>query len=167
MPEVSDLLLTIAEVSIAMIAFAAIVLVLRQLVGGGLSTFHVLILQLYAVIGFSVLFLSFLPLVLHYVGVPTSVLWRLSSALLAITFVAANLWYFRRRRVVAPDRGRNAATIIGSFVVALVIPLLLLHAAGVIFEDTIGPYPIGLLAGLIPIATTFFASLEDFVEGES
>jgi hypothetical protein len=159
----SDFLLAIAEIAIALITFAAIVLVLRQLVGGELSAFHLLILKLFALCGFETIFLALLPLLLNYLGVQIEILWRVASALAFVVIIATTISYWRCRRKVAPDRPQNWSTISVTILHSVAVVGLFFHALGLIYVGSIGPYAIALVSGLAPVATAFFASLDDFL----
>ena len=161
--ESSEFLLAMADIAIALITFAAIVLVLRQLVGGELSQFHLLILKMFALCGFETLLFALLPFLLNFYGLEERLLWRVASALLLVIIVVTTIWYWRRRRAVAPKRGQNWSTISVTVVHSVAVIGLLLHVLGLIYVGSIGPYAFALVSGLFPVATAFFASLEDFL----
>ncbi len=163
----ADFLLTVAEVSIAVVTFVALVLVLRQLVGVPLNSFHVLMLQLFAVGGFEIMLFSLLPYLLKFAGVPLPEVWRVASGSFALVLIVTNGWYYRRRRVVAPDRVHHAGTVIASVVQAFAVLIMTLHALGVIYPISIAPFAIGLVAGFIPLVAGFLTTIQDFLSGET
>ncbi len=163
----ADFLLSVAEVSIAIVTFVALVLVLRQLVGQPLNGFHVLTLQMFAVGGFETMLFSFLPYLLQFAGVPSTEVWRIASGSFALALIATNAWYYRSRRVVAPDRGHHAGTIVASVVQVFAVLIMTLHAFGVIYPLSIAPFAIGLVAGFIPLAAGFLTTIQDFLSSET
>ena len=62
----ADFLVAIADLSIALIAFTTIVVALRQMTGGRLEDFQILVVKLFSVCGFSALFFALLPLLLSF-----------------------------------------------------------------------------------------------------
>ena len=167
--EEQDFLFIVAEVAIGLITFTTLVLVLRQLVGGGLTPFHVLYIRVNATMGLLVIAFSMLPLVLSYLGLPFGILIQISSALLAAATIFVLIWYFTQRKIIAPDRQQNAGSLL-SGLCGVVSPFILIpHALGVYYVDSFGPYAVGLLLMLAAIGFAFLATLSDFLlpEGES
>ena len=161
--EGADFLLTVSELSLALVTFTALVLVLRQVVGGRLQPIHVLIVRMFAACGITGVFLSLLPFILEFMGLGADLIWRVSSGTLAVTGSSLSIWYFMRRRQVAPDRPHNAGSLL-SFVASLYFPIVLpMHASGLIYKDSIGPFSIGLVVIFVPVTAAFFASVEDFI----
>ena len=79
-----EFLIAIAELSIALIAFTNIVVALKQMGGGCLSQFQVLVVRLFSVCGFCAIFFALLPILLDYFGLEKAWVWRLSNPLLGI-----------------------------------------------------------------------------------
>ena len=107
--EGADFLLTIGEIALAIVTFTAVVLVLRQLVGGSLSQFHLLILLLFALCGFGTLFFCLLPFLLAFLGLSTEAVWRAASGTMAVAMVAGNA---RGRSDVSHATGINSTAVI-------------------------------------------------------
>jgi hypothetical protein len=167
--EEQDFLFIVAEVAIGLITFTTLVLILRQLVGGGLTPFHVLYIRINAVMGLLIVAFSMLPLVRSYLGLPFGILIRISSALLAAATIFVLIWYFTQRRVIAPGRQQNTGSLL-SGLCGVVSPFILIpHALGVYYVDSFGPYAVGLLLMLAPIGLGFLATLNDFLspDGDS
>lgn len=158
-----EFLVTIANLSIALIAFSTIVVALRQMVGGGLSEFQLLVVKMFSICGFSALFFSLLPILLSYFGVPGPWLWRISNPLLATALVIIHVWYFRNRRRVAPGRTFNLTNQINRGLLLIALVLLFLGTVGIVFENTIAPYAFGLVGLLFASATGFLRTLPDFL----
>lgn len=156
-----------AQVSIGIVTFVALVLVLRQLVGKPLNGFHVLMLQMFAIGGFETMTFSFVPFLLSFAGVPLSDVWRISSGAFAPVMLVTNIWYYMRRRVVAPDRKHHVGTYLSMVIQASAVSLMTLHAFGVIYEESIAPFAIGLVSCFIPVAAGFLTTIQDFLSSET
>ena len=163
MPENLDLLLGIAEVSVGLITFTALLLVLRQLVGGQLTEFHVMFIKGNAALGILTALFSLLPLALLRLNVETQWVWSISSGLLASALILLLAWYSKARKKAAPNRRQNIGSIFAS-VTGVISPLVLIpHAFGVIYAGSSGPYAICLLLVLLTLAISFFQTLGDFL----
>ncbi len=159
-------LLSIAEVSIGLIAFTTIVVALRQVVGGRLSEFQVLVVKLFTVCGFSALFLALLPLLLHEFGTGDEWTWRIADPAMIAAALAIHVWYFRQRRRVAPERPLNATNLINVATMLTGVVLLALATAGVVYEGAMAPYAFSLVALLLAAATGFLGTLGSFLSPE-
>lgn len=158
-----DFLLTLAEISIALIAFMNIVVALRQMGGGSLNEFQLLVVMSFSVSGFCATLFALLPILLEYFAVPQPWLWRVSNLPLAAALVAINAWYFRGRRRVAPDRPINRVNYFNLALTACAVGLLTAGAAGIAYDGSIAPYAFGLLALLAGTAIAFVRTLRDFL----
>lgn len=165
--EDANFLIAVANSSIAAITFTALVLVLRQLVGGRMSPFHVLMIQMFAANGFGILFFSYLPFLLTFLGLERKMIWCVSSGLLAFALLWTFTWYFLRRRAVSRERPQNVGTVGTMIVFVAMVPVLALHAFGFIYEGSIGPYALGLVFAFFPILAGFMGTLSDFLAPES
>ena len=159
----SDFLVAIAELSIALLAFTTIVVALRQMVGGGLGDFQVLVVKLFSLCGFSALFFGLLPILLGFFDVPQAWIWRVSNVLLGATLVLIHLWYFRNRKRIAPGRKFNATNMLNLGIMVVAVVLLSLGTLGVAFGGSIAPYAFALVGLLVAAATAFMRTLADFV----
>jgi len=159
----SEFLYVIAEVSIALIAFTTIVVVLRQVVGGSLSSFQILVVQLFALCGFSALFMSLLPILLNMLGIYGSWLWRICNTAMAILIVISQLWYFRERRLVAPNRPINKTNIVNFSTVVVGVVLLMLGTTGFAYDNSVAPYAFCLVSLLLAAATAFLGTMSSFL----
>lgn len=159
----SDFLVAIAELSIALLAFTTIVVALRQMVGGGLGDFQVLVVKLFSLCGFSALFFGLLPILLGFFEVPEAWIWQISNVLLGVTLVLIHLWYFRNRKRIAPERKFNTTNMINLGIMVVAVVLLSLGTAGVAFGGSIAPYAFALVGLLVAAATAFMRTLADFI----
>ena len=159
----ADFLVAIADLSIALIAFTTIVVALRQMTGGRLEDFQILVVKLFSVCGFSALFFALLPLLLSFFSVPESTLWKICNVLLGLNAVSIHIWYFRSRRRVAPGRRLNLTNYINIATLLIAVVLLALGVSGVAFDGSIAPYAFALTALLVAAATAFLRTLRDFL----
>jgi len=158
-----EFLIAIAELSIALIAFTNIVVALKQMGGGHLSEFQVLVVRTFSVCGFCAIFFSLLPILLDYFGVNKTWTWRISNPLLGIAIVWINSWYFRQRRRVAPGRPLVIANYITSGVLVVSVVLLTLGTLGIALDRSIAPFAFTLVGLLVASAVVFLNTLSDFL----
>ena len=92
-------LYTLALIAIAYVGFTAIVLILRQSVGGALMPIDTLVSRLFMGWGFLLTYLSMLPMLLSAFELPAAAAWRIASAIGGLCFVAMQVAYplFRAR----------------------------------------------------------------------
>ena len=159
----SDFLVAIADLAIALLAFTTIVVALRQMVGGGLGDFQVLVVKLFSLCGFSALFFGLLPILLAFFEVPQPWIWRVCNVLLGVTVVMIHSWYFKNRREIAPHRKFNATNVINLAIMIVAVVLLILGTLGVAFGGSIAPYAFALVGLLVAAATAFLRTLADFI----
>lgn len=164
--EQQDFLIAIANLSIALIAliaFTNIVVALRQIGGGNLNDFQVLVVRLFSVCGFCAMFFAILPILLIYFGVPERLLWRICNFPLAVSIVLVHFWYFRNRRRVAPLRPFLIANYITTALLIAAVFLLILGTLGLYQGDSIAPFAFTLVGLLIASAAAFLNTLSDFL----
>jgi hypothetical protein len=116
--------------------FCAIVIVLRQAIGKGLSGFHALRTSLYLEAGLGTTAFCMLPPLLALCGIPLLAVWRTSSAVIIVVILLDGWTYPRRRRIKRLERlppRRWLPIAIGS---AVVIMDLLANVLGI-------PFPTG------------------------
>jgi hypothetical protein len=158
----SDFLLTMAEIAIAFVAFATIVIVFRQSVGHDLTEMQILVGRSLIELALGVTLLSLLPMVLNHFGLAGADLWKTSSAFLGAFFAWFSLGYPVRRRkasrVNAPTRGFTFYFVmVGSATATiLLIANALLWAEFAIFS-------LGLFWGLLAPSLVFLWSLAVFL----
>jgi hypothetical protein len=114
--EYRDFLLTLAEVSVAIVAFVTIILVVRQSTGQQLSSLQVLVARALIEMGLLALLFSLLPILVSYFGVTGSALWRWLSGTLALCMgLIWGFWPYRRSKIVKasdPPPGLTYYTIV-------------------------------------------------------
>jgi len=117
-----DFLLTLAEVSVAFVAFVTIILVLRQFGGKRMSALQILVARALIEVGLIAFLFSLLPILISNFGISGPPLWSIVSGLLAITMIGHwGSWPYRRRRAggeAAPAPGITYYTTISVSMVA-------------------------------------------------
>jgi len=159
-----EFFLAVAEIAMAVVTFAALVLVLRQLVGGGLGSFHVLALKMFAVAGFETSSCALVPFVLDFAGVDRVSFWRISCGVLTVVMIATNIWYFRARRRAAPSRQNNSGVWVSLIAHLSAIGVMSAQVFALISADSPAPLAFGLITCLVPMAAGFLTTLQDFLE---
>src|SRR6516164_7889222 len=124
-PAASGYLYTLATLSITFVGFSALVIVLRQTLGGDLSRLDLLLTKIFVQLGFLVAGAALLPPLLALLRCPEPLVWRISSAIAAALFA---LSYPTRRRAASGD---STPWIVWVDVGALLIAAALLTANAV------------------------------------
>ena len=136
-------LYTLAAVSVTFVGFSSLVVVLRQAMGGEMSSLDVLITRTFIQVGFLVAAGAMFPalLSLFHLGEPS--VWRISSALTALPVTLFGATYPMRRKTVSGVR-----TPLVIWIDALVILgfglLMGCNALGVLVSTGPGPYAAAL-----------------------
>ena len=130
-------LYTLALLGMTFMGFAAIVMLLRQTLGGHVRAFDVLFARVYMEFAVIVIMGAMLPPLLMLWELPPGAVWRLSSGLVGLPLLGIALRYPARRRATTgqptPRYVRVNVTII------LLISLTLLIAATGMFHQRCGP----------------------------
>jgi hypothetical protein len=130
-------LYTIAILGISFMGFAAIVMLLRQTLGGHVRVFDVLFARVYMEFAVIVTIGAMIPPLLMLWDLPTGAVWRVSSGLVGLPLLGIALSYPARRRATTgeptPRYVRLNVTII------LLISLTLLIAATGMLHERSGP----------------------------
>src|SRR3979490_2093793 len=89
MPELTYLY-TLASLSVTFVGFSALVIILRQTMGGEMSKLDILITRIFIQLGFIVAAGAMLPALLLLFALPQPLVWRLSSLVAAVpSFLSA------------------------------------------------------------------------------
>lgn len=142
--------------------FCAIVIVLRQAVGEGLSGFHLWLTRLYIESGFWAVVFSMLPPFLALCELRPATVWRASSAVIAAIWLIYGVTYPKRRRAIVTDPlppGRWLPIAAVSFLALLG---LLGNIVGFPFEPGIVPVAFAASWTLVCGAGTFVLALGSF-----
>lgn len=74
-----------------------------------------------------------------------------------------HIWYFRKRRQIAPGRKFNLTNQINRAIMVIAVMMLLVGTAGIPFATSIAPYAFGLVGLLFASASGFLRTLPDFI----
>ena len=161
MLENADFLLTMAEIAIAIVAFATIILVFRQSTSSGLTQLQVLATRSIVELSLAIALFALLPIVLVNAGVTGTGLWRASNGALGTFLVSFWAAYVERRRRATkpgdPPRGFTFfAVVIGGFLAGI---FLLFDA---VLWARFSAYSFGLFWSLVCASLAFIWSLSVF-----
>ena len=160
----ANYLYALATLAMTFAGFCAIVIVLRQAIGKGLSGFHVLLTSVYLEAGLATTAFCMLPPLLALCGVPQDAVWRASSGIIIAAILLYGWAYPRRRRVKTLDRlplQRWLPIAIGS---AVVMIGLLANMLGVPYEPCVGPVAVAATWTLGCGAIIFVLAFDEFWE---
>jgi hypothetical protein len=157
----SDVLIVIAEVSVAFAGFAGIVAVFRQRDLVEWAPLDAARFRFMVECSLMTVLFALLPFVFHHLGTSPTVTWSACSGLM-VTAVAGLLVIasFRMRRLRSHPRGPNLALM--RFVQAgslLALALLVLNALSIGFTAEFGPYLAALAWLLVASGINFFRLL--------
>lgn len=153
---------TLAGVSITFVGFTTIAIAFLQATGGTVSVVQFSLIRIFLTNGLAAAAFSLLPPLLDLLAWSPEVIWRLSSALLALYILSFVVAAFRGRRAV--EGGRPPLYILANFTVsALNIVYLSLNVAGVFSEPNVGPYAVGATWLLTVSALIFVQNLRVFL----
>ncbi|HXZ53050.1 MAG TPA: hypothetical protein VEH51_13720 [Burkholderiales bacterium] len=96
-------LYTLALIAVGYVGFTAIVLILRQSIGGPLSPLDTLVARLFMSWGFMITYLSMLPVLLASFKLGLTAVWQISSAFAGLSFVVLHVGYQVLRRRITGD----------------------------------------------------------------
>ena len=100
--EASGYLYTIAAAGMSFAGLSVLTMILRQIIGGQLTKFDTFVARTWVQLGFMITFGAILPPLLGLFEVPTPVVWRISSGLMAIVLGWWALTFPRRRYATNP-----------------------------------------------------------------
>jgi len=143
-------LYTMAILGMTFMGFSAIVMLLRQTVGGHLRPFDALFARIYMEFALIVSIGAMLPLLLTFWELPTATVWRLSSGLLGVRLLAiASRYPARRRAATGEPTPRYVRVNVG--IIFLISLTLLITATGVLHERS-GPAFLTALTAFLTFA---------------
>ena len=152
--DVTDLLHTLAEVSIAFVGFSTIVAALRA---RNDSTFQIYSIRDVAIVGLLALFAALLPLFLQSFLIETKQIWRFSSLIFTVAWLISAVWgIYSYRQAVAPE-DRPVYLVVGPVSLVIANPLLWFNIySPADFSGSI--YVLALLLLLLFVAVSFIAA---------
>jgi cation transport ATPase len=151
-------LYTLATLAMTFIGFSAIVMILRQTLGHKLSRFDVLLARVYMEFGLMISAGALLPPLLVMWGLPSPIIWRVSSGLAAIPLVAYALTYPSRRKA-ASGEATPFYVRLNVCIILLISLSLLVNASGSLPELAPAMFLTALTVFLIFAVGTFLQAL--------
>jgi hypothetical protein len=152
--EASGYLYTMAAVGMSFTGLSVLTMILRQMLGGQLTKFDNFVARTWIQLGFMITLGSILPALLALFGVSAPVVWRISSALMALILGCWALTFPRRRHATNPTR-LPAPVITFAAAMDLVTLALAANAITVPVERLSGVYAASVTAILIGAAMLF------------
>ena len=152
----ADFLLTVAEISIALVGFSAIVIMFRRFAGGPESAFPNLQVSVIIEVGLMAVFLSLLPLLIGLFPMSEVPVWRSSSFLFALACALLMTSYVKRRAgLPVPAQVTQRGYMIRMAAVALVMLLQLLNAFLLPASSVAAVYCAGVVWLLVMVSWIF------------
>lgn len=153
----------LAATGMAFSAFSAIVIIIRQTMGSGLTPFQLALTRVFIEHGFYVALLSFSPMLLAIFELPHILIWRICSGAAALILAAWHLDYaFRRYPAVRTKRHPKFAYINWALTFCAVL-VLICNAAGFPFLPHAGPYALAVSWIQVQGGEVFVLSLGSFL----
>ena len=160
----SNYLYTIATLSITYAGFAALIVIFRQIIGGGVSNYDIFVIRSVLMRSFMIAFSAMLPPALALFDLSQSVIWRISSLFAALPLGLFTLTFLARRRAVTDlPISKWALVTIGSQ--TLITIFLLMMVLGILVEPAAGPFVVAITAILIVAAVTYLLNLNIMLRG--
>ena len=160
----SNYLYTIATLSITYAGFAALIVIFRQIIGGGVSNYDIFVIRSVLLRSFLIAFSAMLPPALALFDLSQSAIWRISGLFMALLLGLFTLTFPARRRA-ATHLPINKWVLITIGSQALITIFLLMMASGILIEPAAGPFVISILASLVVAAIAYLAQLEVMLRG--
>ncbi len=152
-----SILLTIAQIGVAIAGFSSVVAVFGRRTGTTWSRADRFRLSLMIEFSLAAALFAFVPLCIHYVDEEPTVVWTTSSLLLTVFLVAQVVSVVQRIRPLGSER-RSLRRWLAAFMVVCLNGALLLQLANVLnigFHREFAPYLIGLVLMLMASAAQF------------
>jgi len=155
----SAYLFTLASISITYAGFAALTIILRQIVDGRINDFDVFFISSVVARGLLIASCSLLPMLLALLQISNSSIWRWCSFITAVVqAVFLLVWYVQRRAVAsAPLPNWSLASYVGQWCAAIFLVAISLN--GIFLEATVGNFAAGLTAFLLLGFVQYFIGL--------
>jgi hypothetical protein len=136
-------LFTLASLSVTFVGFSALVIIIRQTLGGQMSPLEILITRIFIQLGFMVTAGAMLPPLLALFELPHPLIWRISSLAAAIPSFLFAVTYPSRRRAAS---GVPTPLVIWLDIMVLLaaVAVLILNCAGIGIAPGPGPFAAAL-----------------------
>jgi hypothetical protein len=138
-------LYALAAISVTFVGFSALVIILRQTIGGEMSRLDVLVTRIFIQLGFIVAAGAMLPPLLALFSLPPGLVWRVSSFAAALPSCLFAVTYPSRRRAASGVRTPFVIWI-DVFILLGAALVLACNAVGVGFPPGAGPFATALTA---------------------
>lgn len=160
--EGSVYLYTLAQLSMAFVAFSTISIVVRVGMGAMLSRSHVLLVRLYIELGFMAITFSMLPMLLAGFGLAHATVWRVSQ----ICGCAVGAWWmliYPRRHHAATAKPMPRFVYVEYFIGWSALVYGLANAAGYPTAPSFGPYAVLATWVFVLAAAMFLLTMNAFL----
>ncbi len=159
----SNYLLALAAISATFVSVSTIAVVFRQVQGGVLSKFELLLMHVFLVNGLMATVASLVPPLLGLFGITPALNWRVSSLALALAILWRTIYFFRRRSQVGPGSSPPSVYVLYGITTAVVLGLFT-NALGILSEPGAGLYALAATWLLVDSVVAFIISLGIFLE---
>jgi len=155
----SAYLFALATISVTFVGFSALVIILRQTIGGEMSRLDVLVTRIFIQLGFIVAAGALLPPLLMLFSLPPGLTWRISSIAAAVPSFLFAVTYPSRRHAASGARTPPAIWI--DVLILLVAALVLAwNGVGIGLEPAPGLFAAGLTAILFLSGWAYLQALD-------
>jgi hypothetical protein len=141
--EHSDTLLTIAEIAVAFAGFSSIVVVFQNRDSGSWEPLDFIRYRSMLVGSLMTALFTAVPLVVSWLAVPPSLVWRVSSAAMLLWFAVIIVVQFRIRSFF-PSRAGQVRWVAFILTSSSAAACLGLNALGIAFQGTAEPFMVGI-----------------------
>jgi hypothetical protein len=159
----SGYLYTLATLAMTFVGFCAIVLVFRQSMGAQSSKFHRYASHVYLELGLTSAAFAMLAPLLAACDLPTELVWRVSSALIAVALIVHSWLVLKRFKANRPGPFPRRVWF-NTTVTVLVIVALLANGADFLIRPGLGPVAVAATWRLMMGVEIFMLTLEEFLE---
>jgi hypothetical protein len=164
----SEILLTIAELSVAFAGFSSIVVLFQHRDPANWPAAVPVRLRAMVESSFATLYGSLLPLVLHHLGLEGPSLWAVSSGFVSLVLLGVGFSFYRRAQPHLPtgDLSRKF-TFTLTIVTVPIVALQLLNTTGLLFTPRFGPYLLAVVWSLVVASLIFLRMVVSPISGKS
>ena len=159
----SSYFLGLATICITFVSVSTVAFIFREAIRPSLSRVEIVLIRSFIRVGLVATIFSLLPLLLNLLGILPSVVWRASSAALAVLHLVGGIQFNRSRADLVPLS--TPAVYYTLFVVSVgVIAGLVVNAIGISVEPGPGLYALGVTWVLAESMVMFIIALRVFLE---
>jgi hypothetical protein len=155
-------LYTLATLAMTFVGFCAIVLIFRQSMGAESSKFHRYASHVYIELGFISAAFAMLGPLLAACDLPAAVVWRVTSAIIAVVLVA-HTWSILKRFKANRPGPFPMRVWVNTTLTGLMVVVLLANAGPVYLQPNVGPVAVAASWRLVMGIEIFMLTLEEFL----